>query len=378
MRYIEEFHKKEHVLPVLNLLKKETQPHKLYRIMEFCGGHTHSFIKSGLIDLLPKEIELVHGPGCPVCVLPSEPIDCMIRLLEKDPNIILTTYGDLFRVPAYKGDSLQKAKGRGLPIYGVYSPIDAYKIALKYPDKKIIFLAIGFETTIPPTLAVLDKAIKEQRNNFFIYCHHLNTAAALGFLLQQEALSASAQKLSGFVGPGHVSVITGADFFNEYAQKFKKPIAISGFTPYDLVSALWQLIKQINRNEHKVTIQYSRAVTAKGNGVCQSLMNQYLTNRPHYTWRGLGRLDHSAFTLKEEYDAWNAEVQFPLEKREVKDLKHCICPQILRGEKKPTDCRLFGKFCNPTTPSGPCMVSGEGACSAYYQAGRYQNPINTQ
>lgn len=366
MKYIEEFQTKEAVLPLLQQLEEEVNPHKKYRFMEFCGGHTHSLFKSGLIDLLPEQIEMVHGPGCPVCVLPSFPISNVIELMENDSSIMLSTYADLMRVPTEEGDSLLKAKSRGLSIFPIYSPLEALNVAKENPEKKMIFLAIGFETTIPATVAILDQVIKEKISNFFIYCNHLNTTLALESILTSEG----GKKLDGLVGPGHVSLVTGSDFFKDHADRFQKPIVISGFTPYDLAKSILLLVEQVNKGEAQVEVEYSRAVTREGNTSSQKLMNQYLELREIFEWRGLGELKKSAFKLKKQYQDFDAKVVFDLKTMEVFDHPQCLCPKVLMGEANPLDCKLYGKACTPHSPYGPCMVSSEGACSAYFAAGK--------
>ncbi len=326
--------------------------------MEFCGGHTHALFKYGLMDLLPKEIQMVHGPGCPVCVLPAHPIKNIIKLCEQNSDILLTTYSDMMRVPTDEGDSLSKAKSRGLAIKGVYAADDALETAKKNPDKKVIFLAIGFETTIPATALVLQNAKKENISNFYVYCNHLNTAKAL------EAILSSDIALDGLIGPGHVALVLGSDFFKPYAQRL--PIVISGFSAYDLVSSLEILLDQ----KEGVTNQYKRAVTDSGNLHCQEAMKDCFELRDQFEWRGLGEIKESAFKLTDRYASFDAEKVFHL--NQVKSFDHpaCLCSEVLFGEKNPLDCKLFSKVCTPKSPYGPCMVSSEGACSAYYGRSR--------
>ncbi|MBT4761764.1 MAG: hydrogenase formation protein HypD [Bdellovibrionaceae bacterium] len=369
MKYIEEFQSPAAVLPALELLKSKIYKNRTYKIMEFCGGHTHTFFKSGLIDLLPPQIQLVHGPGCPVCVLPSHPIENVIELLEKNPDIILATYADLMSVPTKDKESLLKAKGRGLNIKSIYSPIEALTLARENPHKIIVFLAIGFETTIPPTLMALEQAIKEKLTNFRVYCNHLNTTMALTQILKNE--KGGGVQIDGLIGPGHVSAITGSDFFMPFSEKYKKPIVIAGFTAYDLVQSLVMLVEQINTHEYQVGVEYRRVVNAKGSLLAQDLMNKYLENRKSFEWRGLGEMPESAFKLKPEFHQWDAEVEFDLKVKKSQDHPHCLCPKVLMGAKNPMQCKLFAKACTPESPFGPCMVSSEGACSAYYLAGRH-------
>lgn len=358
------------VLPIIERLKKEVNIDGRYSIMEFCGGHTHSFVRSGLIDLLPANISLVHGPGCPVCVLPSHPVENSIDLLQKHSDVILYTYGDMMRVPTDDGDSLLHARSRGAQVRSLYSPLEAVDYAALHPEVKVVFLAIGFETTIPPTLVALQRAIDLQIGNFFVYCNHLDTAMALRGILERECYNDI--EIDGFIGPGHVSLITGAKFFEPFALKYRKPIVISGFTPYDLALSLLMLVQQINHDEARVDVEYKRAVDGAGNVKAQTLMDRFLTRRDSFTWRGLGDMKHSAFKLKDEYAVYDAEVVFSLvNSKNIKSSKGCLCSQVLSGKSKPTSCSLFAGECTPENPQGVCMVSSEGACSAYYLAGRH-------
>ena len=369
MKFIEEFQTKESILPVIDKLKQELVVDRTYTIMEFCGGHTHSFLKSGLIDILPQQIELVHGPGCPVCVLPTDSISHCIDLMEQDANIVVATYADLMKVPTHNGETLLEVKARGLQVLPVYSPLEALDFAKQNPQKKIVFLAIGFETTIPPTVMVLKQAIDLELENFSVYCNHLNTAMALESILLNE--NKGGALIQGFIGPGHVSLVTGSAFFKGFAKSYNKPIVISGFTPYDLALSLLMLVKQINLGTAEVEVEYSRAVTREGNLVSQRLINEFLELRETFTWRGLGALPNSAFRIRSKYRKWDAESLFGLEGVKEEASTSCLCSSVLRGETKPTQCKFFGKDCTPEHPKGPCMASGEGACSAYYVSGKH-------
>lgn len=359
MRFQSEFQDPKIIRPLLDELHKKVVGE--YRFMEFCGGHTHALFKSGLIDLIPKNIKMIHGPGCPVCVLPAHPIKNIINLLEKDSSVMLATYADMMRVPTDKGDTLLKARSRGLSIFPIFSPEEALKKAIDNPTKNIIFLAIGFETTTPATALIIKKAKKLNIKNFYVFCQHLNTAKALEYILKSDV------NLDGLIGPGHVSLITGSDFFKPYTKKI--PLVISGFSAFDLASSLNELVKMKNKNEVGVKVQYSRAVTKLGNPHSQKAMDEVLELRESFEWRGLGPIPHSGFKIKEEFRDFDAENHFTLNKQASSDHPHCLCAKVLMGEKNPLDCKLFGT-CTPDTPYGPCMVSSEGACSAYYQAGK--------
>jgi hydrogenase expression/formation protein HypD len=360
VNYLNEFQQKDLILPILDKLKKITTGP--YRFMEFCGGHTHALFKYGLIDLLPSEIQMIHGPGCPVCVLPAHPIKNCIKLLEERNDIILATYADMMRVPTDEGDSLLKARARGCNVAAVYGADDTIELARKNPESKIIFLAIGFETTIPATALVLRQAKREQLKNFFVYCNHLNTAKAL------ESILNSNLELDGLIGPGHVSLVTGSDFFRPYATHL--PLVISGFSAYDLAESLYLLTEMVNQKEKGVKNQYKRAVTNNGNLHSQKALQECFDLRDKFEWRGLGTISQSAFKIKKDYEQWDAEKNFSLDRYQSHDHPHCLCSEVLFGQKNPLDCKLFGKACTPRSPLGPCMVSSEGACSAYY--GRVQ------
>jgi hydrogenase expression/formation protein HypD len=338
-----------------------------YRIMEFCGGHTHTFFQTGLIDQLPKNIELIHGPGCPVCVLPAKQTTALIRLLENNPDITACVYGDLLSIPTDKGDSLLKSKGRGANIQHVYSPLDALNYAQNNPDKKILFYAIGFETTAPATAMAILQAKKLQLQNFSVYCNHVTTGAALDTILQSKV------NLNGIIAPGHVACVIGKSFFDFYAHKYSMPMAVAGFTPLDLVIALTDLVKLVNANHTSVINSYSRTVTNAGNIAAQSAIKMVFEDKELYEWRGLGELPSSALRIQDDFSAFDAEKKFHFEFEQVKDHPHCQCPKVLLGQKNPLDCKLYGKACTPSHPLGSCMVSSEGACAAYYRAGKEAN-----
>lgn len=371
MSNLESFHEPHNIKVLLAVLKAKVDPSREYRFMEFCGGHTHAFFSTGLIDLLPENIQMVHGPGCPVCVLPSSRIGAAIKLCEKNPTVILCCYGDLLRVPCLDGDNLLQAKARGLQIRSIYSPLDALDIARKNPLSQVVFMAIGFETTTPPTVLALKSAIAEGLNNFSIFCNHVKTAPAL------EAILASSRhgrlKLDGIIGPGHVASVTGASFFEQYALEHQVPIVVTGFTPFDLIQSLIQLVALTHQGVGEVQTEYNRVVKNEGNLYAQELMQEFLVERESFEWRGLGELPHSAYRLRGKYAQWDAESLFEFEYKEATQHPQCLCSQVILGEKRPTDCKLFGKVCTPDRPYGACMVSSEGACAAYFQAGKHHD-----
>jgi hydrogenase expression/formation protein HypD len=359
MRYHDEYSARPVVDAALAELEAALTPGRAYRFMEFCGGHTHALFQSGLMDRLPAAITMLHGPGCPVCVLPGGPVRAAIDLLERDPGVLVATYADLMRVPA-GGESFRSARDRGLDVRPVSGPAEAYAIAERHPDRSVVFLAIGFETTTPPTALIVKRAAREGRRNFFVYAQHLRTGPALDHLL--EVARSGRLVLDGFIGPGHVALVTGAGLFRERAARSGLPIAIAGFTPFDLVRALTALVHQVERGRAEVEITYRRAVTEAGNPAAQAAIAEVFEPRPAATWRGLGELPESALRLRPAFADWDAERAFDLRAPPCPDHPRCLCPAILLGERAPLDCAL---------PLGPCMVSSEGACAAVFRAGRH-------
>lgn len=368
MKYINEFRDANLAAIVANKIAGEVNVNQQYRLMEFCGGHTHAIHRYGIPDLLPKNIEMIHGPGCPVCVLPIARIDQAIALAEL-PNVILCSYGDMLRVPGTNQKSLLKAKANGADVRMVYSINDALIIAQKNLSKEVIFFAIGFETTTPPTAVALLKAKQLQLKNFSVFCNHVLTPAAMDCLLQEKSDELSVQ-LDGFVGPAHVSIVIGSDAYKKVAERYQKPIVISGFEPLDLLQSILMLVQLINKRNYGVESQYTRAVNPAGNIKSQALMAETFKLRPTFEWRGLGYMPNSALQIKSAYRYFDAEYRFPLQIAQGQEHKACECGVILRGAKKPQDCKLFAKACTPENPLGSCMVSSEGACAAYYAYGR--------
>lgn len=364
MKYIEEFRRGHYAKALSQAIHQSSCTDRHYRFMEFCGGHTHAIHRYGLPSLLPKNVEMIHGPGCPVCVLPIARIDKAIALANL-PNVILCSYGDMLRVPGSNRESLLKAKARGADVRMIYSVDDALKIAIEHPNKEVIFFAIGFETTTPPTAYIIHKANEKNIKNFSVFCNHVLTPVAMESLLQHQEVA-----LDGFIGPAHVSIVTGSQAYEKVNQKYKKPIVISGFEPLDLLHSILLLIKQINEGESNVEIQYSRAVNATGNIKSQQLMDKIFILRDQFEWRGLGWIPFSALKISEHYAKFDAECRYDLPESSGQEHKQCECGAILRGIKKPNDCKLFAKACTPENPLGSCMVSSEGACAAVYAYGR--------
>lgn len=370
MKYIAEFRDGEIAKSISEKIYSVVKPEYQYHLMEFCGGHTHAIHRYGIPTLLPDNVEMIHGPGCPVCVLPIARIDYAIAL-SKIPNVILCSYGDMLRVPGTDQYSLLKSKAEGADVRMIYSVDDALNIARANPSKEVIFFAIGFETTTPPTAIALIQAKKERLKNFTVFCNHVLTPIAMEALLQTQQLSdEKGVNIDGFVGPAHVSIIIGSDAYKKVALQYQKPIVISGFEPLDVLYSILMLIQMINAKKVGIENQYTRAVIAKGNLKSQQVIAETLTLRNTFEWRGLGLIANSAMKIKNEYAQFDAEIRFPLILAEGKEHKACECAAVLRGVKKPMDCKLFAKVCTPENPLGSCMVSSEGACAAYYAYGR--------
>ncbi len=335
-----------------------------FKFMEVCGGHTHAIYKHGLQDLLPENVELVHGPGCPVCVIPMGRIDDAMAI-AKTPNVIFATYGDMMRVPSSSG-SLLDAKADGADVRFVYSPLDALKLARDNPSRDVVFFAVGFETTAPSTAATLLRARAEGLRNFSVFCNHVTIIPAIKAILDSPGM-----QLDGFVGPGHVSTIIGLAPFGFIPATYGKPIVVAGFEPSDVLQAIVLILAQIERGEPRVENQYARVVRAEGNRKALEILSETMELRSHFEWRGLGFITQSALKLKPEFAEFDAEVRYSVPGVRVADPKACQCGEVLKGAIKPWQCRVFGTACTPETPIGSCMVSPEGACAAYYNYGRY-------
>ncbi len=368
MKYISDFRDGKLAPAIIREISALVEPDRHYKFMEFCGGHTHAIHRYGIPSLLPKNVELIHGPGCPVCVLPIQRIDNAIALAQM-PNTIFCTYGDMLRVPGGDRKSLLKTKAEGADVRMVYSVDDALAIAGQNPHKEVIFFAIGFETTTPPTAIALKNAKKNNLVNFSVFCNHVLTPVAMECLLQSQPDQTSVD-LDGFIGPAHVSIIIGSSAYETVGKKYRKPIVISGFEPLDILHSILMLIRQFKENRCEVENQYTRAVNPEGNLKSQRIMAEVLELRSTFEWRGLGFIPYSALQIKNEYQAFDAEKRFSLPPSTGKDIKGCECAAVLRATKKPTDCKLFATVCTPENPFGSCMVSSEGACAAVYAYGR--------
>lgn len=363
MKFIDEFRNSAVAAKLYQQIHENVSTQTNYRFMEFCGGHTHAIHRYALQQLLPANIKLIHGPGCPVCVLPVPRIDQAIWL-SKQANVILCSYADMLRVPGDKQDSLLKARSRGADIRLIYAVTDALEIAKQNPYKIIIFFAIGFETTTPPTAHAILEAKRLGLKNFKVFCNHVLTPIAMETILNDKNV-----ELDGFIGPSHVSIIIGSDAYREVAMKYQKPIVIAGFEPLDLLQSILFLVDLVNDKKVEIINQYTRAVCSVGNLRAQKIIVEVLEKRTKFSWRGLGDIAHSGLQIRYEFADFDAEKLFNIPTFLSADVDTCECPAILRGQKTPKECKLFATVCTPDHPMGACMVSSEGACAASYQYG---------
>jgi len=373
MKYIDEYRDGDLARSIAARIASEAIASRHYKFMEFCGGHTHAISRYGIADLLPSNVEMVHGPGCPVCVLPIGRIDDAIRLAMR-PGVTLCTYADLMRVPASGGANLLKAKAAGADIRMIYSSMDAVLIAEAEPARHVVFFAIGFETTTPSTALSIGLARRKQLTNFSVFCNHVLTPVAIRAILGTANLPNGKNILvDGFIGPAHVSTVIGTAPYVELAAEFTKPVVVAGFEPLDVVQAILILIRQVNEGRSDVENQYIRAVTAEGNLIAQRAIAEIFELRDMFEWRGLGDLPASALRLRAAYAQFDAEQRFEIITAPAADNPACECGDVLRGLKKPAECKLFGTVCSPETPMGSCMVSPEGACAAHWTYGRFRD-----
>jgi hydrogenase expression/formation protein HypD len=377
MKYIEEFRDGAVARKLAAQIAKEAHSDRTYRLMEFCGGHTHSLWRYGIVQMLPEQVEMIHGPGCPVCVLPIGRLEQAIAIAKR-PNVTLCTFGDMMRVPARDRKSLMKAKAEGADVRMVYGSADALKFAQDDPNREIVFFAIGFETTTPATAVVVKQAAELGLRNFSVFCNHVLTPSAIDAILGSPEAKEGRIRVDGFVGPGHVSTIIGSAPYERFARDHQKPVVVSGFEPLDLMQSILMLVRQLNEGRHEVENEYARAVVRDGNAKAIALVEEVFELRPSFEWRGLGTLADSALALRDKYAAWDAEKKWAIPYEPVADHKACACGEILRGLKRPTDCKIFGTACTPESPVGSCMVSPEGSCAAYYAYGRLLKKDRTE
>jgi hydrogenase expression/formation protein HypD len=374
MKYVDEFRRQDLAKKLSEDIKREADPERQYNLMEFCGGHTHAIFRYGVQNLMPANVRFVHGPGCPVCVLPIGRIDNAIQMVLQH-DVILCSYGDMLRVPASDRRSLLKVSAEGGDVRMVYSTQDALSIARENPERQVVFFAIGFETTTPPSAVAIKQARAEGLQNFSVFCNHVLTPAAISNILESpEVREIGSVRIDGFFGPSHVSSIIGSQPYEFFAEEFQRPVVIAGFEPLDVMQSTLMLIRQLNAGRFEVENEYTRVVSRDGNLKAKGLVAEVMELRRSFEWRGLGLVPYSALKIKQEFAEFDAERRFDLPAIQANDVKGCECPGILRGVKRPTDCKLFGSVCTPENPMGSCMVSSEGACAAYWSYGRFTKP----
>ena len=369
MKYVDEFRDAEKAQSLLREIDKlvariDVCRHRPLSIMEVCGGHTHAIFKFGIETMLPEAIELVHGPGCPVCVLPMGRVDDCVALAET-PGVIFTTFGDAMRVPGSK-KSLLQAKAEGADVRMVYSPLDALALARKHRDRQVVFFGLGFETTMPSTALTILQAEREGIRNFSLFCNHITIIPTIKAILDSPEL-----ELDGFLGPGHVSMVIGTRPYRFIADHYKRPLVVAGFEPLDVLQSTWMVLKQIAEGRCDIENQYNRIVPENGNPMALSAVGRVFELREFFEWRGLGSIDHSGVKVRAAYARYDAERKFSVPAIRIADPKSCQCGEVLKGAIKPHECKVFGKACTPETPLGALMVSSEGACAAYYQFGDF-------
>ncbi|QFG23343.1 hydrogenase formation protein HypD [Actinomadura sp. WMMB 499] len=365
MRFVDEYRDAERARALSARIAALCEPGRQYKFMEVCGGHTHTIYKHGIEDYLPETVQLVHGPGCPVCVLPMGRVDDAIAIARDHPDVILTSFGDMLRVPGGTGSFLD-AKAAGADIRMVYSPLDALKIARLNPDRRVVFMAIGFETTAPSTAMTVLRAAAEGIGNFSVFCNHVTIIPGIKAILDSPDL-----RLDGFLGPGHVSTVIGCRPYEFITGEYGRPLVCAGFEPLDVLQSVHMLLEQLDEGRSEVENQYARVVPWDGNPRALDAIGRVMELRPYFEWRGLGFISHSALRMRDAYAEFDAERLFDLPGVRVADPKACQCGEVLKGVLKPWECKVFGTACTPETPIGTCMVSSEGACAAYYNFGRF-------
>ncbi len=359
MKYVDEFRDAQLIRQAAAEIRKLARPDRHFRLMEVCGGHTHAIYRFALADLLPDNIELVHGPGCPVCVLPMGRVDDGLSIAA-NPNVILTVFGDMMRVPGRTGSPLEH-KARGADIRMVYSPLDALKLAQNNPDREVVFFAIGFETTAPSTALTLRQARALGVKNFSVFCNHVTIIPAIRAILDSPDM-----RIDAFIGPGHVSTVIGCRPYEFITRDYGKPLVTSGFEPLDVLQSIVMILRQLEAGTAKVENQYARVVPWEGNIPALRVLNEVFELRPFFEWRGLGFISQSALKLRDSFAQFDAEKRFEVPGVRVTDPKAAQCGEVLKGVLKPHQCKLFGRECTPEKPVGALMVSSEGACAAFY------------
>jgi hydrogenase expression/formation protein HypD len=367
MRYVDEYRDARAIEAVAAELRTLVEPGRRVKLMEVCGGHTHAIYRHGLDALLPDEVELVHGPGCPVCVIPMGRVDDALSIAER-AEVIFTSFGDMLRVPGGRRRSLLEAKARGADVRIVYSPLDALDVARAHPARQVVFFGVGFETTAPATALTLLRARALGVRNFSVFCNHVLIAPAL-----RAILDAPDSCIDGFIGPGHVSTVIGTHRYEFIPREYGRPVVVAGFEPTDILQAVARLLRQLREGRREVENQYGRVVRDGGNPAALAVLEEAFAVREDFEWRGLGAIPRSALRIADAFADWDAETRFEVPGARIEDPKACRCGDVLRGLAKPYECRVFGTACTPEKPLGTCMVSSEGACAAYYAYGRHRS-----
>ena len=366
MKFVDEFRDPRAAQRLLADIAETAADQPNRKFMEVCGGHTHAIYRHGIEDLLPASIELIHGPGCPVCVIPMGRIDDAISVACSD-GVTMCCFGDMMRVPG-STSTLLEAKARGADVRVVYSPLDALALAERSPERRVVFLAVGFETTAPSTAVTLMQARERSVENFSVFCNHVTIVPPLKAILDSPGLD-----LDGFLGPGHVSTVIGTRPYRFVPEHYARPLVTAGFEPVDILQGVLMLLRQLAEDRCTVENQYRRVVSDRGNPTALSLLREAFVLRPHFEWRGLGFIAQSALAISPEFAHWDAELLYDVPGVRVADPKACQCGEVLKGALRPWECKVFGTACTPETPIGTCMVSSEGACAAYYNFGRYSS-----
>ena len=364
MKFVSEFRDPEAAKILIAEIEELAKDQPARKFMEACGGHTHAIYRHGIESLLPESIEMVHGPGCPVCVIPMGRIDDAISIASQD-GVTMCCFGDLMRVPG-GSSTLLEAKAKGADIRVVYSPLDALAIAENEPDRNVVFFAVGFETTAPSTAITAMQARERNVENFSIFCNHVTIVPPMKAILDSPGM-----ELNGFLGPGHVSTVIGTGPYQFVSREYGLPLVTTGFEPVDILQGVAMLLRQLAEGRAEVENQYKRVVRDGGNPAALKMLGEVFELRPHFEWRGLGFIAQSALTLKDDYAQWDAEKHFEIPGVRVADPKACQCGEVLKGAIRPWECKVFGTACTPETPIGTCMVSSEGACAAYFNYGRF-------
>ncbi len=367
MKYVDEFRDARAIEAIATELRTLVEPGRHVKLMEVCGGHTHAIYRHGLDQLLPDEVELVHGPGCPVCVIPMGRVDDAISIAERQ-EVIFTSFGDMLRVPGGRRRSLLEAKARGADVRIVYSPLDALDVARANPDREVVFFGVGFETTAPASAVAILRARTLGVRNFSVFCNHVRVAPAL-----RAILDAPETQIDGFVGPGHVSTVIGTRPYDFIASEYRRPVVVAGSEPTDILRAVAGLLRQLREGRAEVENEYGRVVREEGNAAALAALDYVFEVCDDFEWRGLGAIPHSGFRIAGELSQWDAETHFEVPGARIEDPKACRCGDVLRGMAKPYECGVFGTACTPEKPLGTCMVSSEGACAAYYAYGRHRS-----